>query len=170
MKKVLNAASLSHFPDLTALMTSFSVGIISSMRMSGGKPRSSKAGSAKAPASDEEGKHGQLIWWWSSAHNWIFYLDNHGLYPHTFRALAESVGLHAEGGAEALPVTEAGRFRLLRRTFLYRVGVTCELLGCPNRWPCIGKANTLEYTQFLAEIEEGEHSMVNVTITLLWRY
>lgn len=41
-------------PDLTALMTSFSVGIISSMRMSGGKPRSSKAGSARAPASDKE--------------------------------------------------------------------------------------------------------------------
>lgn len=33
-------------------MTSFSVGIISSRRMSGGKPRSSKAGSARAPASD----------------------------------------------------------------------------------------------------------------------
>lgn len=40
-------------PDLTALMTSFSVGIISSMRMSGGKPRSSKAGSARAPESDK---------------------------------------------------------------------------------------------------------------------
>lgn len=38
-------------------MTSFRVGIISSMRMSGGKPRSSKAGSAKAPASDREQKN-----------------------------------------------------------------------------------------------------------------
>lgn len=41
-------------PNLTALMTSFSVGIISSRRMSGGKPRSSKAGSATPPASERK--------------------------------------------------------------------------------------------------------------------
>lgn len=81
-------------------------------------------------------------------------MDGHGLYSHTFRALAECVGLHAEGGAEAFPVTEAGRFGLLGGTFLYGLGVTCELLAHPNRWPCIGKANTLEDTQFLAVMEE----------------
>lgn len=40
--------------NLTALMTSFRVGIMSSMRMSGGKPRSSKAGSGSVPASDKD--------------------------------------------------------------------------------------------------------------------
>lgn len=73
-----------------------------------------------------------------------FYFHDRGLYFHTFRALAECVGLHAEGGAEAFPVTEASGFGLLGGTFLDGVSVTCELLARPNRWPCIGKANTLE--------------------------
>lgn len=41
-------------PDLTALMTSFRVGIISSSRISGGKPRSSTAASVSAAGSEEE--------------------------------------------------------------------------------------------------------------------
>lgn len=67
-----------------------------------------------------------------------------GLYWNTFRALAERVGLHAEGGAEAFPVTEAGRFGLLGGAFLDGVGVTREPLARPNRWPCIGEANALK--------------------------
>lgn len=115
-------------PDLTALMTSFNVGIISSRRISGGKPRSSKAGSAKAPAS-EAGKYNNMtlnMTW--SRHETKSHTKANLVVP-TFRALSECVGLHAEGGAEAFPVTEAGWFGLLGGTFFYGVGVTREPLG-----------------------------------------
>lgn len=112
-------------------MTSFSVGIISSMRMSGGKPRSSKAGSAKAPASDEEQKNAGVRMYggsWPSTcilrHKLDIWVVG-ALCFHTLRALAECVGLHAKGSAEAFPVTEAGRFGLLRGTLLDGLGVTC---------------------------------------------
>lgn len=75
---------------------------------------------------------------------------------HTLGALAERVSLHAEGSAEAFPVTEAGRFGLLGGTLLDGLGVTCELLARPNRRPRIGEANTLEDAQFLAEMGENK--------------
>lgn len=51
----------------------------------------------------------------------------------TFRALAECVGLHSEGSAEAFPVSEATRFGLLGGTLLDGVCVSCQLLYCHHR-------------------------------------
>lgn len=62
----------------------------------------------------------------------------------TFRALAECVGLHSEGSAEAFPVSEAGRFGLLGGTLLDGVCVTRQLLHCHHRRSWIRKANTLK--------------------------
>lgn len=135
-------------------MTSFRVGIISSMRMSGGKPRSSKAGSGRAPASDKQKEQSDVRMCIREPQSVDVMVD-------TFGALAECVGLHAEGGAEAFPVTEAGRFGLLGGTFLHGLDVTCELPARPNRRPCVWKANALEDTQFLAGIERKRKSIFN---------
>lgn len=76
--------------------------------------------------------------------------------PHTFGALAEGVGLHAEGGAEAFPVAEAGRFRLLGGTLLRGLHVACELPARPDRRPRVWKANPLQDTRLLAGSEDRE--------------
>lgn len=80
------------------------------------------------------------------------------LWTPTFRALAEGVGLHAEGGAEAFPVAEASRFGLFGWTVLHRVDVSHQPLAHSHRRSGVGKANALQQTQFLAEIEHKTNS------------
>lgn len=138
-------------------MTSFRVGIISSRRISAGKPRSSKAGSARAPPSDKQVNNRRE----SDDAALPILNQTKRLRPDggwkrvTFGTLPQRVGFHAEGGAEAFTVAEASRFGLLGGTLLDGLGVHGDLPARPDRRPCIGKANTLQDAHLLAATEEN---------------